>query len=261
MEAGDARGLFEDQPARLGPGRNDLPDLPLAHQRRRARASRSVGEQELHVARAHLLAVDAVGRTGVAFDAPRDLDPLGIVEGGRRAAVELSSRRPTSALLREGRLPEPAKMTSSMPEPRMFLNELSPITQRRASTRFDLPQPFGPTTPVKPGSILNSAASQKLLKPVRRKRSNFIVATPRAGRAEDRIRAGFRPSSRHGSPARIAIARRQTGFSGHNGVAQSTPIREKPVRNGPRARRGARSRAIADATRERALDSRVRFAI
>ena len=59
----------------------------------------------------------------------------------------------------------------------MFLNELSPITQRKASTRFDLPQPFGPTTPVRPGSIRNSALSQKLLKPVRRKRSNFIVAT------------------------------------------------------------------------------------
>ena len=26
----------------------------------------------------------------------------------------------------------------------MFLYELSPITQRSASTRFDLPQPFGP---------------------------------------------------------------------------------------------------------------------
>ncbi len=73
-------------------------------------------------------------------------------------------------MLRDGRRPEPAKITSSMPEPRMFLNELSPITQRRASTRFDLPQPFGPTTPVSPGSILNSAESQKLLNPVRRRR-------------------------------------------------------------------------------------------
>ena len=87
-------------------------------------------------------------------------------------------------------------MTSSMPEARMFLNELSPITQRRASTRFDLPQPFGPTTPVRPDSILNSAASQKLLKPVRRKRSNFIVAASSpVGRRED-IRA-FAPKSRH----------------------------------------------------------------
>src|SRR6202020_982950 len=98
--------------------------------------------------------------------------------GARRS--ELLSTSPTSALFREGRLPEPEKMTSSMPEARIFLKEFSPITQRRASTRFDLPQPFGPTTPVRPGSILNSALSQKLLKPVRRKRSNFIVTTLRS---------------------------------------------------------------------------------
>ena len=54
-------------------------------------------------------------------------------------------------MLRDGRAPEPEKITSSMPEARMALNELSPITQRSASTRFDLPQPFGPTTPVRPG--------------------------------------------------------------------------------------------------------------
>src|ERR1700684_329223 len=101
--------------------------------------------------------------------------------GARRS--ELLSTSPTSALLREGRLPEPAKITSSIPEARIFLYELSPITQRRASTRFDLPQPFGPTTPVSPGSILNSELSQKLWKPVRRKRSNFIVVTLRSGAA------------------------------------------------------------------------------
>ena len=35
------------------------------------------------------------------------------------------------------------------------LAEFAPITQRSASSRFDLPQPFGPTTPVSPGSIRN----------------------------------------------------------------------------------------------------------
>src|SRR5580704_2476637 len=121
--------------------------------------------------------------------------------GARRSA--LSSRRATSALLRDGRLPEPPKMTSSMPEPRMFLNDVSPITQRRASTRFDLPQPFGPTTPVRPGSILKSAESQKLLKPVRRKRSNFIVAAlrPLSRRADLRALS----PSRHDSSSRITV--------------------------------------------------------
>ncbi len=47
----------------------------------------------------------------------------------------------------------------------MLFDELSPITQRRASTRFDLPQPFGPTTPVRPGSIGNSVGSTKVLNP------------------------------------------------------------------------------------------------
>ena len=37
-----------------------------------------------------------------------------------------------------------------MPAARSDLCEVSPITQRSASTRLDLPQPFGPTTPVRP---------------------------------------------------------------------------------------------------------------
>src|SRR3954470_8519370 len=56
-------------------------------------------------------------------------------------------------------------MTSSMPAPRMDLGELSPITQRIASSTFDLPQPFGPTIPVRPSSTRSSAGSTKLLKP------------------------------------------------------------------------------------------------
>ena len=32
----------------------------------------------------------------------------------------------------------------------MLFDELSPMTQRSASTRFDLPHPFGPTMPVRP---------------------------------------------------------------------------------------------------------------
>ena len=49
------------------------------------------------------------------------------------------------------------------------------MTQRRASTRFDLPQPFGPTTPVRPGSIAKSVGSTKDLKPIRRSRVSFIA--------------------------------------------------------------------------------------
>src|SRR4051794_23165937 len=76
-----------------------------------------------------------------------------------------SSSSDTSAKSRAGRVAVPAKMTSSMPAPRIDLGELSPITQRIASSTLDLPQPLGPTTPVRPGSTRSSAASTKLLKP------------------------------------------------------------------------------------------------
>src|SRR6478609_84237 len=80
----------------------------------------------------------------------------------------------TSAWLRAGRLPEPAKITASMSAARSDLYEVSPIAQRSASTRFDLPQPLGPTTPVKPGSMTKSVGSTKDLKPCRRRRVIFI---------------------------------------------------------------------------------------
>ncbi len=50
------------------------------------------------------------------------------------------------------------------------------MTQRMASTRLDLPQPFGPTTPVNPGWMANSVGSTKLLKPVTRSLSNFMLS-------------------------------------------------------------------------------------
>ena len=107
-----------------------------------------------------------------------------LVECGGRAAVGIVEHQPDFGDVARRPLPEPAKITSSMPEARMFLYELSPITQRIASTRLDLPQPLGPTTPVKPGSILNSVGSQKLLNPASRSRSNFmdsLLSTPRSG--------------------------------------------------------------------------------
>ena len=68
----------------------------------------------------------------------------------------------------------PEKITSSMAAARMLLCEVSPITQRSASSKFDLPQPLGPTTPVSPGSITSSVGSTKDLKPSSRRRVSFI---------------------------------------------------------------------------------------
>src|SRR4051794_41961154 len=67
-------------------------------------------------------------------------------------------------------------MTSSISSPRRPLAELSPIAQRSASTMFDLPQPFGPTMPVKPASIAISAGSENDLKPLSRRRERRKVA-------------------------------------------------------------------------------------
>src|SRR3972149_3260382 len=89
----------------------------------------------------------------------------------------LSSSSVTSAMLREGRVAVPEKITSSISPPRICLGEVSPIAQRSASTRLDLPQPLGPTMPVVPGSIHNSVGSTKDLKPETR---SFLNCTFRA---------------------------------------------------------------------------------
>src|SRR5258706_1970401 len=114
--------------------------------------------------------------------------------GARRSA--LSMVRATSAWLREGRLAAPAKITSSMPPARMALAELAPITQRKASRRFDLPQPFGPTMPVTPGSIRNSVGSTKDLNPARRSRWKCTTGSAPSrlqGRGDGGVHLGRRP--------------------------------------------------------------------
>ena len=78
----------------------------------------------------------------------------------------MSSSSRTSAWLRAGREALPLKMTSSISRPRIWRADDSPMTQRSASTRFDLPQPLGPTIPVRPGSIKRSVGSMNDLKPV-----------------------------------------------------------------------------------------------
>jgi len=81
----------------------------------------------------------------------------------------------TSATLREAREAVPAKITSSISPPRMVRALVSPIAQRRASTILDLPQPFGPTMPVRPGITSTSVGSAKDLKPAMRSRVSFAL--------------------------------------------------------------------------------------
>jgi hypothetical protein len=77
----------------------------------------------------------------------------------------LSNESVTSAIPTGASPSEPAKITSSMPLPRSRRGACSPITQRIASTTFDLPQPFGPTTPVMPGLNETTVLSTNDLKP------------------------------------------------------------------------------------------------
>src|ERR1700726_3741537 len=82
-----------------------------------------------------------------------------------RAPSLLSMVSATSARPSGARLVVPAKMTSSILPPRRLLAPCSPITQDRASTTLDLPEPLGPTTQVMPGSRRSVVAEAKDLKP------------------------------------------------------------------------------------------------
>ena len=79
----------------------------------------------------------------------------------------LSMVRETSARPRAGRLDVPMKMTSSILAERTVRGPWAPSTHATASTTFDLPLPFGPTTTVTPGSNSSTAGSANDLNPLR----------------------------------------------------------------------------------------------
>ena len=89
VEARDAGGFFQDAAAGLRLGGDDLADLALAHEGRRAGAGGGVGEQDLNVAGAAFAAVDAIGRALFALDTACDLDNIGVVELGRGRACRI----------------------------------------------------------------------------------------------------------------------------------------------------------------------------
>ncbi len=82
METRNARGVFQNAAALLGLGIDDLADLALANESGRSRAGRGVLKQHFDVARAHLLAIDAVGRARLALDAAGDFQHVVSVELG-----------------------------------------------------------------------------------------------------------------------------------------------------------------------------------
>ena len=87
----------------------------------------------------------------------------------------LSIVRSTSARPSGGRPDVPAKMTSSILPPRSDLAPCSPMTQARASTTLDLPEPLGPTTQVIPGSSWSVVEEAKDLNPLRVRLFRYTV--------------------------------------------------------------------------------------
>src|SRR5690606_17336355 len=75
--------------ARLRFRLDQLTDAALPDHGRRTGAGRLVREEKLYVLGARLLAIDAIDGPGFALDTARHLQFVGIVEGGRRGAVDI----------------------------------------------------------------------------------------------------------------------------------------------------------------------------
>jgi hypothetical protein len=86
MQTGNACRLFQQHAAVGRLGVDDGADAALADHGGRIGARGEIGEQQLHVAHAHFVAVDAVVGALLALDAARDLQDFLIVEGRRRGA-------------------------------------------------------------------------------------------------------------------------------------------------------------------------------
>src|SRR5437016_2704935 len=120
------------------------------------------------------------------------------------------------------RFSEPAKITSSDLRVRSD-RPCSPRVQRRASARFDLPEPFGPTTALMPGPNSTTVRSANDLKPCRRRpsrRGGPLIGRPlNRGRTRHASR-GFAPQSIQRSRGRLRL-----GYP----TGRSLPHAENPV--------------------------------
>src|SRR6266852_3518775 len=94
----------------------------------------------------------------------------------------LSMVRVTSARPSGGREAVPAKTTSSILPPRRVFTPCSPITQEKASTTLDLPDPLGPTMQVIPGSKRRVVAEANDLKPRRVRVFRYTYRLPSPSR-------------------------------------------------------------------------------
>src|ERR1700685_783200 len=111
-----------------------------------------------------------------------------------RAPSLLSMVSVTSARPRGGGGGGAGKTTPSILPPRRDLTPCSPMTQDKASRMLDLPEPFGPTTQVMPGSRRSVVADANDLKPRRVRDFRYTYPLlPRNDPAERPSLEGYRP--------------------------------------------------------------------
>ena len=127
------------------------------------------------------------------------------------APSELSMVSATSARPSGGRPAVPAKMTSSILPPRSDLAPCSPITQARASTTLDLPEPLGPTMQVIPGSSWSVVEDAKDLNPFRVRLFRYNVRAPH--RFLTRPGRGVRRTRRTADRVQQAVGKLSAGLS------------------------------------------------
>src|SRR6185295_3706056 len=124
-----------------------------------------------------------------------------------RAPSALSMVNATSARPSGGRPAVPAKMTSSSLPPRSDFAPCSPITQARASTTLDLPEPLGPTMQVMPGSSCSVVDEAKDLNPLRVRLFRYNAGLPLTWRGRDNGRTAGAAGADGGSAAWLTLPR------------------------------------------------------
>src|SRR3954453_2155303 len=123
----------------------------------------------------------------------------------------------------------PAKRTSSLFPPRRDLAPCSPITQARASTTLDLPEPLGPTMQVIPGSSWSVVDEAKDLNPLRVRLFRYNAGSPLRWRGRDNGRTAGAAGADGGSAAWLTLPR-DTDDPGHSGaVSEASVTRRREV--------------------------------
>lgn len=175
-----ARGageLFDERAALFGLQAQCLVNGTLANEEEAVLGKTGAIEQLVEISKANLLAIEQVLLATAAIGATSNFDfgewkvkePIVVGDGERNlgeteGGASLIPRMTSST--RFERMPRPA----------------SPSAQRRASTTFDLPLPFGPTIAVIPGVKAMVVLSAKVLKPLSRtsrSRSRLTLSLPR----------------------------------------------------------------------------------